>query len=388
MRIILFTGKGGSGVSTIAAATAVAAARTGRRTLALGLGPGLGAALGSPLTGEPTAVADNLRAVEGRHRPDAPDPFRDWLRELLGWRGMDVTLADDLAALPGLNHVGRLLQIEAHALEGDLDLIVVDSPPLNHCLDLLAALDAAARWLDRLFPVRQPNVFEPLLRALTAHAPSGDDAYEHGRGLLLRLTRLRELLTDPEVASIRIVLTADKWALSEAQQAVATLSLFAYPTEAAVVNRLLPPQVADPFFEGARSEQQRALCYITDSLAPMPVLTSAQLPRAPCDPETLADLARTLYGRQDPAAVLYRGPAHALSQQDGHHVLSLALPFARRQELSLEQAGDRLIVQLGERRRTILLPPEVRYLDALSSSFDGLTLKVTFGEQRTGENAR
>ncbi len=388
MRIIIFTGQGGSGVSTIAAATAVAAARGGRRTLAFGLRPGLGAALDLSLTGEPKAVADNLLAAEGRRRFEAPDRFRDWLRDLLDWRSMDVALADDVAALPGLGDLGRLLEIEAHVARDDLDLIVVDCPPTSHCLDLLAGLDAAARWLDRLFPVRQPTVFEPFLRALTGAAPSGDDIYEHGRDLLLRLARLRDLLSDPGTGSVRVVLTADRSALAGAQQAVATLSLFAYPTDAAAVNLLLPPQVTDPFFAAARTEQREALRYIQDSVAPMPVLSCDLLPQAPRGAEALAGLASALYGRQDPAALLYQGPAHAFSQRDGHHLLSLALPFARREEISLEQVDDRLIVQLAGRRRTIPLPQEVSYLQALSSSFDGQTLNVTFGRTRAGENAR
>ncbi|MBI2913065.1 MAG: ArsA family ATPase, partial [Chloroflexi bacterium] len=309
----------------------------------------------------------------------------DWLRELLDWRSMDVALADDMAALPGLNDIGRLLEVEAWAAAGDFDAIVVDGPPLGHCLDLLSALDAAARWLDRLFPVRQPTVFEPFLRALTGVAPSADDVYEHGRDLLLRLARLRDLLTDPEVASIRIVLAADRSALAEVQGALAVLSLFAYPADAAIVNRLLPPEVSDPFFEAARAEQQEVLSYIQASVAPMPVLAS---PLLSTPPDALAGLAAALYGQQAPAAVLYRGPVHAFSQRDGRHLLSLALPFARREELSLEQVGDNLIVQLAGRRRTIPLPQEVRYLDALSSSFDGQSLHVSFGRSSAGENAR
>jgi len=388
MRIILFTGKGGSGVSSVAGATAVAAARAGRRTLAFGLRPGLSAALDLPLTGEPQAVAENLRAAEGRQRFDTPDRFRDWLRELLDWRSMDVALADDMAALPGLTDIGRLLEVEAWTDQGDFDVIVVDGPPLDHCLDLLAALDAAARWLDRLFPVRQPTVFEPFLRALTGVAPSADDVYEHGRELVLRLARLRDLLTSAEVASMRVVLTADGSALAEVQRALAALSLFAYPVDAAIVNCLLPAEIADPFFAEIRAEQQEVLPYIEGSLAPMPVLASRLLSRAPRGPEALAGLAAVLYGQQGPSAVLHRGPVHAFSQRDGHHLLSLALPFARREELSLEQVGDNLIVQLAGRRRTIPLPQEVRHLDALSSSFDGQSLHVSFGRSSAGENAR
>ena len=150
MRIIIFSGKGGSGVSTLAAATAVVSASAGRRTLAFGLGPGLGHAFGVTLTAKPARIADNLDAVEG-HRRGAEDEFRDWLEQLLEWRGMDADLSDDLAALPGMNHVGRLLDLQAHIASEKHDVIVVDGSALAQFLDLPAALDAAARWLERIF---------------------------------------------------------------------------------------------------------------------------------------------------------------------------------------------------------------------------------------------
>jgi arsenite-transporting ATPase len=158
MRIIIFSGKGGSGVSTLAAATAVASAQAGRRTLAFGLGPGLGHAFAAPLTAKPERATDNLDAVEG-HRRGASDEFRDWLEQLLEWRGMEAGLADDLSALPGMNHVGRLLDLQSHAASEHYDVIVVDGAPLSQFLDLPAALDASARWLERIFAPRQSNVF-------------------------------------------------------------------------------------------------------------------------------------------------------------------------------------------------------------------------------------
>src|SRR5207249_1112253 len=126
MRIILFTGRGGSGVSTIAAATAATLARSGRRTLAFGLGSGLGDALGVPLMHEPREIAPNLLALETRHGDDEPDEFRDWLEDLLEWRGVDPKLADDLAALPGANQSGSMLNLAGQAEDGGYGAIVVD----------------------------------------------------------------------------------------------------------------------------------------------------------------------------------------------------------------------------------------------------------------------
>ncbi len=385
MRIIVFTGRGGAGVSTLAAATAAAIASGGRRTLAFGVGPGLAAAFAASLHHRPTPLAADLWAVEAApDRHDDPGPFLAWLRDLLAWRDMDETLADDIAALPGLVDLAHLLALEEHIGSGSFDAVVVDCPALRHALDLLTALDPAARSLDRMFPPREPTVLDPFLRALSG-STGGGDVYEAGHHLLLRLARLRGALANPESASVRLMLTPDKRSLAETQGAVAVLSLFAYSVDAAFCNRLLPED-AGTWFEDRRRDQQAALRYIGDSLAPLPVLPVPLQRRDVSGLRALAALARVAYRKADPAAVLYQRSAKVLCSKDGDYVLSLALPFVRQEELAVERLDDALIVHLGERSRTFHLPSEVRDLDRVSSAFDGDTLRVTFSpEQATGE---
>ncbi len=378
-RIIAFSGKGGSGVSTLAAATGVAIAAAGRSTLVFGLGPGLGHALDTSLPARPARVGDNLLAFEGRQRRGSKDEFRDWLQQVLDWRGMEAELAEDLTSLPGMNHVGLLLELEACASSGDYDVIVVDGAPLNQFLDLPAALDAAARWLERLFAPRQPTVFEPFLRVFAGdYATAGDDVLDRGRLLLGRLAQLRDLLTDADKSSVRLVLAAEGARLDDAEQAMAALSLFAYPVDALVLNRMLPDQVTDPFFDAARREHAELLQRATQSVRPMPVLSLAALSAAPRGPERLSRLARDLYGEEDPARVLHRWPPQSLSRQDDQYILSLPLPFARREELSLEQTDDGVAVRLDGRRCLLALPREVRDQEAVSWAFEKDVLTVVF----------
>ena len=275
MRIMVFTGKGGAGVSTLSAATAVATANSGRKTLAFGLNPGLDAAFEVELTAEPRNIAPNLDALEGRQRYDEPDEFRDWMEDLLDWRGMEVGLAEDLAALPGMNHVGRLLDLEHQAETGGFDVIVVDGASLGQFLDLPPALDSAARWLERLFAPRQSTVFEPFLRVFAGdYADKGEGILESGRELLGRLAGLRDMLNDPEVSSVRIVLEADGSALPAAKEAIAALSLFSHSVDAVVLNRLLPGVVSDPFFDEMKRAQEGALSGVGEAIQPMPLLAS------------------------------------------------------------------------------------------------------------------
>jgi arsenite-transporting ATPase len=379
MRIIVFTGNGGAGVSTLAAATAVAVAHGGRRTLAFGLSAGIGAALAQALSTEPKAVSDNLQALEGRQRYDEPDEFRDWLGDLLDFRGMEVALAEDLAALPGMNHVGRLLELEQLAATGDYDVIVVDGAALVQFLDLPPALDAAARWLDRLFAPRQGNVFEPFLRVFAGdYAEKGEDVLERGRELLGRLARLGELMTDPEATTVRVVLNADGRALGATEEAVAALSLFSHSVDAIILNRVLPSEVDDPFFGAIRSEQEQALRDTAAAVSPMPVLVSDLVVRSPCGVEQLAALADRLYAKQIPADVLHILSGHSFVKENGRYVISIALPFAKSEDVNLEQIDEGVEVHLNGRRCILSLPEQVRYREAASWTFEPPLLKITF----------
>ncbi len=240
MRIILFSGRGGSGVSTLSAATAVATSSSGKPTLAFSLGSGLGHALGvDAAAASVTKAGDNLDLVQGASV--GADEFRDWLADLLDFRSMDRELADDFAALPGLNHIGRLLELEELIASGRYGVIVLDAAPLEMFLDLPGALESAARWLKRVFSSRSQSVFEPLVRAFAAdYANTGEGVFATGRELLTRLASLRDLMIDQKTTSVRLVVTAEGRAPEALREASGVLSLFGYLQDAVVVTRLLP----------------------------------------------------------------------------------------------------------------------------------------------------
>jgi arsenite/tail-anchored protein-transporting ATPase len=378
LRIIIFSGKGGSGASTLTASTAAASAAAGRRTLAFGLGPGMGAAFGEELGVEARPVAERLDAVEGLPSFGDPDEFREWLEDLLHWRGMDVELAEDLGSLPGINHIGRLLSLAGFAASGRYDVVCVDAAPLVQFLDLPGALDAASRWLRRLFAPRQQNVFEPFLRAFAGdYAATAEEVFERGKDLLTRLAALRDDLTDPDVTSVRLSLTPDERAVEETLSAIGLLTLYSYSVDALVVNRLLPDSVTDPFFQQQHARQASAVSRLSTSVEDMPVL-SAPLREAPLRGiEGLLQLARDAYGEVAPDAVLHQGHEHSIEEEGGAHVLRIAVPFARREALRLEQVEEGIAVHLDGRRCVIELPEEAAGRAASSWALEGHLLKIT-----------
>ena len=377
MRLILFSGKGGSGASTLAAATAAAAAAGGRRTLAFGLAPGLGAAFGVPLATDPTEIAPQLFGSEGYISHGAPDEFRDWVEDLLNWRGMDPALAEDLGALPGLNHIAGLLRLADYATSGAYEVIVADAAPLGQFLDLPGALDAAARWLRRLFAPRQQTVFEPLIRAFAGdYASTGEDVFERGKSLLTRLAELRDTLTDPQDSSVRLVLTADAAATQETLQAIGALTLFSYTVDAIVANQLLPDTLDEEFFATRRAEQASAIAHLGETAADIPLFRLPLQQVSPRGLEPVLALARDVYGETDAVAVLHQGIEHTFDRRDGAYVLRVGVPFARREDLRLEQLDDGIAVHLGGRRCVVELPEELQNREAASWTLEGPYLTV------------
>jgi arsenite-transporting ATPase len=379
MRVIVFTGRGGSGVSTLTAATAVALADAGQRTLAFGLGAGLGDALGARLTHEASEVAQGLYALETGHGPDEPDDFRDFLEDMLDWRGIDVDLADDLAALPGASVIGRMLNLARKVEDGGYDAVVIDAPPLEQFLDLPGSLDAAARWLERLFAPRQANVFEPFVRMFAAdYAEAGEGILESGRELLGRLADLRDLFLDPEVSSVRLVLRPDETAAADARAALTALSLFGYPIDALVLNRLLPESVTNDFFAETRTAQATAAVDIEAIAGKMPVLRGESRSSAPRGLDALKGFAGDVYGKRSSGSILHEAAGQSFSAADGGYVLTLSLPHAQRKDLAVEQFEDGVAVHVNGRRCVLPLPAEARDHEAASWSFEPPVLKVIF----------
>jgi arsenite-transporting ATPase len=376
MRIILFSGRGGSGVSTLSAATAVAGAQAGRPVLAFSLGYGLGHALGIDVTtASVTKAGDNLDVVQGVSSDE--DEFREWLADLLEFRSMDSDLADDLAVLPGINHIGRLLELEELIASGRYEVIVLDAAPLEMFLDLPGALESAARWLALVFSSRQQSVFEPFVRAFAAeYASTGEGVFETGRELLTRLARLRDLMIDHETTSVRLVVAPEDRAPEALREADGVLSLFGYLKDAVIVARLLPDVVKDQFFAAARKREAELLAGVRASTT-APVLTCDLRPEPPRGREALLDIAREVYGDLDPMGLLSDGKPHEFSREGGNFVLEVVVPFTSREDLKLEQADDGIIIYLNGRRRLFALPDEIGMREASTWSHDGRVLRVT-----------
>jgi arsenite-transporting ATPase len=363
VRVLLFTGKGGVGKTTTAAATAALASSRGLKTLVLSTDPAhsLADALGVPLHGEPTEVGPGLVAMQ----VDAQRAFerswadvQDYLRSVLERAGVDALQAEELTVLPGAEEVLALLELRKQAASGRYDLIVVDCAPTGETLRLLALPEALSWYVEKVFPAhrRAMKVVRPLISRVAAVPEEGVfDAVARLHG---DLSDVRALLTAAST-SVRLVLTPEAVVIAEARRTLTSLALYGYRVDGLVANRVVPAS-DDPWMAGWAAAQASLLASIRTDAAPLPVLESPYAAREPVGLAALLAFAETLYGTADPTAVVCTEELLEVARDSDGFLLSLALPLARIEDLDLARSGDDLVVTVGGHRRLLSLPSALR----------------------------
>ncbi len=385
MRILLFTGKGGVGKTSVAAATALASAEAGRRTLALSTDPAhsLADSFGVELGNEPTRIAKRLHGQQ----LDAQDRMEDswteiqrWLVEVFNWAGVEAIEAEELAVVPGLDEVFALGDIKTHATSGDWDTLVVDCAPTAETIRLLSLPDILSWYMERLFPMgrRVNRMIGPVLSRLTSLPVADDEVFSATHRFYERLDGVKEILTDPSQATVRLVVNPERMVIAEARRTYTYLSLFGYRVDAVVVNRLLPEAVTDPWFERWRAAQAEHLETINDAFAPVPILRARLAGAEIVGLKRLRRFAGEIYGEVDPLAVLHdHDPLEIVRHGDGY-VLTLDLPLADRDDLDVARHGAELLVTIGPYRRAIALPDSLRRREVTDAVLRKGRLRITF----------
>src|SRR4051812_7900383 len=388
MRIVLFTGKGGVGKTTTAAATALRLADRGLKTLLLStdIAHSLADALAVGLTDEPVEVAPSLWAVQIDTQGRFEAAWRDvqtFLIDMLARGGGDPITADELTVLPGVDEVLALLAVRELALTGHWDALVVDCAPTAETLRLLALPEALGWYLERVFPVhrRLARGLRPLASILgRGEALPPDTLFDALLRLNDELASVRRLLGDPEVTSVRLVLTPEAVVAAEARRTFTALALYGYSVDLVIANRVFPAG-DDAWRQGWAAAQQAHLERIRESFAGLPVVELPYRPAEPVGMAALRDVADELYGPapgEDPAPAAGGGELLRVEQVGSEFVLCLALPLASRADVDAVRAGDDLIVTVGPNRRVLTLPSVLRRCTVAGGQFDGRELRVRF----------
>jgi arsenite-transporting ATPase len=384
-RTILYTGKGGVGKTSVAAATALSIARSGLRTVVMSTDPAhsLSDSLEAQLGPQPVQVAENLWGQEVQAEAELErhwQAVQQWLSTLLADRGVDQILAEELTVPPGMDEIFSLLQLKRHHESGEFDVIVVDCAPTGETLRLLSFPEVARWWLDKVFPweKRLMSAARPFARTMLDLPLPGNDVLAEVQGLVRNLVEMSEILRDRERASVRLVMNPERMVIKEAQRTFTYLNLYGYLTDAVVVNRVFPEAVDGGYFAAWREVQQRHVDLVEQAFAPVPVLRSPFFEQEVVGLEMLDRLGGEVFGDREPSDLLYRDLSQELVMSNGTAVLRLKVPFAEKADIELKKIALELVVRVGGHKRNIILPSPLASYRPREARFEDETLTVRF----------
>jgi len=383
-RIIVYTGKGGTGKTSVAAATGLMSAARGYRTIVISTDAAhsLADSYDLPLGPEPTSIAPNLWGQESEVSYNIKKHWgtiQSYVASVLQWRGLDEVMAEEMSVLPGMDELASLLLIADHHDRGHYDVIVVDAAPTGETLRLLSVPEAGKWWIEKIYPLQRKfvQVAGPVVGRVLGMPMPSDAVFKAGEELFGRLEQMHALLSDPEVTSLRVVLNLEKMVIREAQRAFTYFHLYGYSTDLVICNRVIPDD-AGPYFEAWRQVQARYWPEVEADFDPIPIRRAPFFKREVVGIPMLQEMGAAVFGEDDPTAFFYRGRPYRVQRDDGEFVLSLDLPFATKDEVHLHRNGDELVIEVGWWRRNLILPRALVNLPTAGAKLDDHVLKVRF----------
>lgn len=388
MRILLYSGKGGVGKTSLSAATAVRSARLGKRTLVLSTDSAhsLADALDRPVGPRPTRIEDRLDAVEVDVNEELSSHWgiiHTWLTEFMTFKGIQETVAEELAILPGMEELFSLMKVKTFAASDLYDVIVVDCAPTGDTVRMLAVPEVLNFYFSRIFPIQRTVVrsVRPVAQRMTDLPIPRDDVFEAVKRLYLQMEGMAPLLQDPKKSSVRIVLNPESMVIRESQRLYTYLSLFGFPVDGVVANKVLPKEAQSGYFEGWAKIQAEHLREAETSFEPIPFFFGHLFDREIVGTSLLHDFALQVFGKKDPTAVLLQERPIELKREGKGYALYVRLPFAEKDKIQVFTKGDDLVIQVDNQRRTLLLPRMLASRRLLGAAFAERRLRVAFGEK-------
>ncbi len=388
MRVLLFTGKGGVGKTTVAAATAVRSAARGQRTLVMSTDPAhsLGDSFELEIGSNPTQISDLLWAQQIDAQERLEDNWReiqDYMIQLMNWAGTETIQAEELTVLPGLDEIFALIDVKTHVESENYDVLIVDCAPTAETLRLLSLPDVMQWYIERIFPVERRIVktVRPIMSRMTSLPIAGDRVFDAIERLHRNLDAVKKILTDETTSSVRLVVNLEKMVIAEARRTYTYLGLFGYRVDAVVVNRVLPPDVTDPYFGKWKDIQAEHLATVHESFEPVPILAARLFDREMVGVSLLEEMGNEVYGDLDAADILYRDEPIRVRKRGTGYVMQIHLPFASRDDMDIHRRGEELFVRVGAYKRNLILPQSLKRMTVREANFAGDQLEILFGRE-------
>lgn len=389
MRVILMTGKGGVGKTSVAAATGLRCAELGYKTLVLSTDPAhsLADSFDLELGHVPAPVAKNLWAAELDALMELEDNWgavKRYITQVLQARGLEGVQAQELAILPGMDEIFALVRMKRHYDEGQYDVLIIDSAPTGTALRLLSLPEVSGWYMRRFYkPLQRMSmalrpVVEPIFKPLVGFSLPDQAVMDAPYEFYEQIEALEKVLTDNTQTSVRLVTNPEKMVIKESLRAHAYLSLYNVATDLVIANRILPEAVNDPFFSRWKEMQQQYRQEIYDNFRPLPVKEVPLFAQELCGLAALKRLKDTLYGDEDPTQVYYQEQTIRVVPSDGQYSLELYLPGIPKEKIELNKTADELNIRIGNHRRNMVLPQALAAMQPVGAKMEADYLKICF----------
>jgi arsenite/tail-anchored protein-transporting ATPase len=389
MRVILMTGKGGVGKTSVAAATGLRCAELGYKTLVLSTDPAhsLADSFDMELAHAPVSVRPNLWGAELDALMELEGNWgavKRYITQVLQARGLEGIEAEELAILPGMDEIFSLVRMKRHYDEGEFDVLIIDSAPTGTALRLLSLPEVAGWYMRRFYkPLQAMSValrplVEPFFRPIAGFSLPNKEVMDAPYEFYEQIEALEKVLTDNTKTSVRLVTNPEKMVIKESLRAHAYLSLYNVATDLIIANRIIPNEVTDPFFQRWKENQQQYRQEIHENFHPLPVKEVPLYSEEMCGMAALDRLKETLYADEDPAQVYYKETTLRVVQEQNQYSLEVYLPGIVKDKVELSKSGDELNIRIGNHRRNLVLPQALAALQPAGAKMEDDYLKIRF----------
>jgi arsenite-transporting ATPase len=389
MRVILMTGKGGVGKTSVAAATGLRCAELGHRTLVLSTDPAhsLADSFDLELGHEPKQIRPNLWGAELDALMELEQNWgsvKRYITQVLQARGLEGVQAEELAILPGMDEIFGLVRMKRHYDAGDFDILIIDSAPTGTALRLLSLPEVGGWYMRRFYKPLQGMsaalrpLFEPIFRPITGFSLPDKEVMDAPYEFYLQIEALEKVLTDNTQTSVRLVMNPEKMVIKESLRAHAYLSLYNVATDLVIANRIIPDSVTDPFFQRWKENQKIYKQEVYDNFHPLPIKEVPLYSEEMCGMAALERLKEELYTNEDPSQVYYKENTVKVIQEKDNYSLELYLPGIPKEQIQLNKSGDELNVRIGNHRRNLVLPQALAALQPTGAKMEEDYLKIRF----------
>jgi arsenite-transporting ATPase len=385
MRIILFTGKGGVGKTTLSAATALLCAQKGYKTLVISTDAAhsLSDSFETQLSNQPKKITANLFGQEINALEQIEKNWGDiksYLTNLFSSQGIDEIEAEEMSVFPGMEELFSLMEIRNYDKSSEYEAVIVDCAPTGDTLRLLSAPEITNWYLKHIFPIQRTaaKAVRPVASRILPFPFPEDKVFGAMKKLTTQLAEMKDILSDSKKTSVRLVINPEKMVIKEAQRAFTFFNLFGYAVDLIIVNRVIPPIIKDAYFDKWKTIQSNYQQMIKECFSPIPIFSLELMDQEIMGKTLLSKIAKKIYGAKDPTSLFLSQKPITIQKADGGFDMLLNLPFQKRSDIDLIKNGDELIIKVGHFKRNIILPPTLINYSVESAKFETERLRICF----------